>query len=200
MIDWIDTHFDVRTLVSTRHPVAQAISVTNRGWLATCKGFLYNSRFVDRWLTNGLEGYCWDLYRKGSGLEKRVLDWALENLPMLTLLPERRDWLYLSYEDLIMDTAASVDYLCDNLRLDNRRGMVRRVARPSRSGSAPEKRQLIRQQNRGELVNSWRSQTDEDQLRRCFRVLDRFDIDLYGPDTSMPDLSRIGRQPPGHLR
>lgn len=196
LIDWIDSNFDVHTLVLTRHPIAQAISVSNTGWATTSKGFLYNSRFVQRWLDNRLEDYCWDLYWSGSELERRVLDWALENLPMLSLLPRRKDWLYLSYEDLISNTEASVEYLAGNLGLEGQRAMIDRVAEPSRSckrESTPERRQLIRAHNREQLINSWRSQIDSEQQRACFRILDRFEIDLYQYGSSMPDHTRLGR-------
>ena len=115
---------------------------------------------------------------------------------MLSLLPHRKDWLYLSYEDLISDTEASVEYLSKNLGLDDRRAMIERVAKPSRSckrESTPERKQWIRARNREKLIDSWRSKIDLEQQRTCFRVLDRFEIDLYQCDSSMPDHRRLGR-------
>ena len=40
LIDWIDSRFDVKTVVLTRHPIAQALSVSNLNWLTTGKGLL----------------------------------------------------------------------------------------------------------------------------------------------------------------
>ena len=197
MANWIDTQFDVHTVVSTRHPIAQAVSVSNTGWLTTGKGFLRNSKFVERWLTDELESFCWDVYRNGGEIQRRVVDWALENLPLLSLLPERKHWLYISYEDLIAHTEAAVKYLCDELQLDSRQAMVNRVAKPSRSTrreSTAERKQLIHQRNREQLLNSWRSNITDGELRSCFKILDRFEIDLYRPDSSMPDHRRVGRE------
>ena len=42
MIDWIDHQFDVHTVVLTRHPIAQALSVEANRWFTTGKGFLRN--------------------------------------------------------------------------------------------------------------------------------------------------------------
>ncbi len=197
MIDWIDDQFDVHTVVLTRHPVAQAISVASNRWLTTGKGFLRNVGFVERWLTGELEAFCWDTYRNGSELEKRVADWALENLPLLSLLPDRNHWLYVSHEDVVAHTVAVVDFVADQLQLGDRRAMVERACRPSRSTkreSTDETRRLIHRQDRERLLNSWREQVSNEDVKACFRVLDRFQIDLYTSDSSMPDHRAVGRE------
>ena len=196
MIDWIDQQFDVNTVVLTRHPIAQALSVSENRWLTSGKGLLKNSDFVARWLTNELEAECWDLYRRGSELEGRMVDWALENLVPLTLLPDRPKWLYVSYEDLIVHHAAVIDTLATELRLDDCEAMARQMARPSRStqrASSQERQRMIQEQSRDRLVDSWQAKISSEDLRDCFRVLERFGIDLYRPDASLPDHQRIGR-------
>lgn len=197
LIDWIDQQFDVQTVVLTRHPVAQAMSVADNGWLTTGKGLLKNSDFVEQWLSDGLESYCWDLYRHGSELERRIVDWALENLVPLRLLPERLDWLFIGYEDLICQTPKVLDYLAAELRLDNRKAMAKQVVRPSRStrgASSVERQGMIQTRNQDGLLDSWQARIDDDDLRGCFRVLDRFGIDLYRPDSSRPDHRRVARE------
>ncbi len=196
IIDWIDQQFDVNTVVLARHPVAQALSVANNRWLTTGKGLLKNAGFVEQWLTDELEARCWDLYRRGSELEGRIVDWALENLVPLTLLPDRPEWLFVSYEDLITHTPAVTDYLAGELQLDDRQAMARQVVRPSRSvrgASSLERQRLIQQRNHDQLVDWWRVKISADELRDCFRILDQFGIDLYRPDASLPDHQRVGR-------
>jgi hypothetical protein len=197
MIDWIDTRFDVHTVALTRHPIAQAVSVSHNRWLPTGKGFLRNSTFVESWLTGELEAFSWDVYRQGTELEKRIVDWALENLPMLAWLRARRHWLYLSYEDLVAHAEAVVGYLSHELQLADRRAMLARVRKPSRSTrreSTAERQQLIRQHNREGLLNSWRTKVSDEEVKACFRVLERFGIDLYRPGSCMPDPSCLGRE------
>jgi hypothetical protein len=196
MIDWIDQQFDVNTVVLTRHPIAQVLSVANNHWLTTGKGLLKNADFVEQWLTDELEAMCWDLYRCGTELEGRIVDWALENLVPLALLGERPDWLFVSYEDLIVHTPAVIDHLAGELQLDDRRAMTRQAVRPSRSvrgASSRERQQLISQRNQDRLVDWWRAKISADELAACFRILDRFGIDLYCPDASLPDHQRVGR-------
>ena len=196
MIDWIDRQFDVHTVVLTRHPIAQALSVEANRWFTTGKGFLRNSEFVDQWLSAEMVDFCWDVYANGTNIEKRVTDWALENRPLLSLLPERPDWLFLGYEDLIAHTAAVVDFLAERLELPDRRAMIGAFDRPSRSTwkeSTADTRKLIHDKKRRELLNKWRAQLNTDELSRCFRVLDRFGIQLYRPDSSMPEHRALGR-------
>jgi len=196
IIDWIDQQFDVHTVVLTRHPIAQVLSVANNRWLTTGKGLLKNAGFVEQWLTSDLEAMCWDLYRRGTELEGRVVDWALENLVPLTLLPDRPKWLWVSYEDLITHTPTVIDELAGELQLDDRKSMARQVFRPSRSvrgASSLERQRLIHERDRDRLVDWWRAKISADELLACFRVLDRFGIDLYRPDTSLPDHRRVGR-------
>ncbi len=197
IIDWIDRQFDVHTVVLTRHPVAQALSVASNRWLTTGKGLLKNADFVEQWLTAGLESMCWDLYRHGSELQGRMVDWALENLVPLRLLPERPDWLFVSYEDLLTWTPAVIDCLAEKLHLNDRRAMARQIARPSRSvgGDRSSKLQkLIDQRSPDRLVNGWRAKIGPHELAACFRVLDQFGIDLYGPNAGLPDHHRVGRR------
>jgi hypothetical protein len=196
IIDWIDQQFDVNTVVLTRHPIAQILSVANNRWLTTGKGLLKNADFVEQWLTDELEAMCWDLYRRGTELEGRIVDWALENLVPLALLRDRPEWLFVSYEDLIVHTPAVIDYLAGELQLDDRQAMAKQVARPSRSvrgASSLERQQLINERNQDRLVDWWRARINADELLACFRVLDRFGIDLYRPNANLPDHQRVGR-------
>jgi hypothetical protein len=197
MIDWFDQQFDVNTVVLTRHPIAQALSVARNHWLTTGKGLLKNSHFCEQWLTDDLESMCWNLYRHGTELEGRIIDWVLENLVPLRLLRDRPDWLYVSYEDLIVHTPAVIDCLAEKLQLVDRRAMTRQAVQPSRSvkgASSRERQQLISQRNQDRLVDWWRANISADELSACFRILDRFGIDLYLPDADFPDHQRVGRQ------
>ena len=198
LVEWIDRRFDVATLISTRHPVAQALSVARLGWMTTGKGFLRNPGYVERWLDTKLEALCWDIYAKGSDLQQRVVDWALENLPLLEFLRSHPDSHYLSYEELIAHPAESVSYLADRLGLSDRRAMERRVLRPSRSTrreSSAERQAMIRRGDRRGLLESWRSHVDASDIADCFRILDAFGLDLYRLDSPFPDRRRLGRPP-----
>ena len=46
----MDTRFESHTVIMTRHPLAQALSVAKLGWLPTGKGLLRNAAYVEHWL------------------------------------------------------------------------------------------------------------------------------------------------------
>lgn len=196
IIDWIDQQFDVDVVVLTRHPLAQAISVAENRWLISGKGLLKNQAFVEQWLSNDLEAACWDAYRLGSELECRVVDWVLENLVPLRLLPERPNWQFVSYEDLILHTDRVIDQLANRLRLPDRDAMARQVGRPSRSvkpTKSVERQGLIEARNCNRLVDRWKEKVGGEDLRACSRILERFGIELYRTDSSLPDHRTLGR-------
>jgi hypothetical protein len=86
--------------------------------------------------------------------------------------------------------------LAGELQLDDRQAMAWRAVRPSRSvrgASSLERQRLIHEQNQDRLVDWWRVRISADELLACFRVLDRFGIDLYRPDASFPDHRCVGR-------
>ena len=196
IVDWFDSTFHPHTVILTRHPIAQALSVSKLGWYVTGKGLLRNAEYVARWLTHDLETFCWDMYLHGTDLQRRTLDWSLENLPLLRQLPAHPDWLYVSYEDLIVHTPAVVNLLADQLQLPKRQQMVARVASPSRSTrreSTADRQQMIQQRDRDRLLDSWRSVVTTEEVQSCFQILDRFAISLYRPDSSLPDASQVAR-------
>ncbi|MCA9217800.1 MAG: hypothetical protein KDB27_32245 [Planctomycetales bacterium] len=196
LIEWIDSRFDVSTVVLTRHPIAQALSVANVGWMTTGKGLLRNSKFVEQWLDGDQEAFCWERYNNGSDLERRVTDWALENIPILSRLKANPHWLFIAYEDLVQYPDRVVTVLSDKLDLPDRKRMIERVSRPSRSAkrlSTDERQRLIQRGDPAKLLNSWRSKISEEEIRNCFRVLDRLHIDLYRVDDPVPDHRRVGR-------
>jgi hypothetical protein len=125
------------------------------------------------------------------------VDWALENLVPLKLLPQRPGWLFVSYEDLILHPERVIDRLAAELGLEDRESMVRQVERPSRSVKRTrsiERQPLIAAGNRNRLVDRWQEQVSQAELRDCFRILDRFGIDLYHADRSLPDHQAVGRR------
>ncbi|MCA9192634.1 MAG: sulfotransferase [Planctomycetales bacterium] len=197
IIDWIDQQCDAHIVVLTRHPIAQALSVKKNGWLSTGKGLLRNRQFVEQYLGDELESECWKVYRTGSEMEIRVADWALENLVPISLLPERSKWTFIGYEDMITSAQAVVQRLASDLGLDDPDAMSKQLLQPSRStrkASSQDRQQMIRQNDRQLLVDSWQKAVESREVSTCFDLLNRFGISLYAPDSSMPNHAFLGRR------
>jgi hypothetical protein len=196
LIDWIAEQFHVHTVVLTRHPISQALSVKQLGWLSTGKGLLRNASYVSRWLNQELFDFCTQIYSTGTELEWRVLDWALENLPLIEQLKARQEWLYVSYEDLIAHSDLVISVLCEQLGLPDRSGMLRRLRSPSRSTrreSTQERKAAIERGDQHQLVDSWRAHVSDDDVSRSFAILDKLDLRLYQPEDSFPNSTWLRR-------
>ncbi|MCA9149618.1 MAG: hypothetical protein KDA92_09980, partial [Planctomycetales bacterium] len=167
MISWIAQHFDVQTVVMTRHPVGQALSVANAGWFTTGKGLLRSPGYVEQWLSSDQTSTAWDVYHGGSELEQRVLDWVLENLPLLRHAAQHPDCLFIPYEYLVLAPDVTVQQLTKHLSLPDPEKMLKRCRRPSRSTaplSTPEQQALIQRGDRTQLIGSWRNKVSPQQL------------------------------------
>lgn len=197
LIDWIASNFDVDTVVLTRHPISQALSVKNLGWFTTGKGLLRNEQYVAHWLDKDLVEYCWDVYASASELEWRVLDWALENLPLVSLVQKHPNWLYVSYERLIAEPQHTLELLCDKLQLPECERMLARLRQPSRSTrreSTQQRKTAIASGDQMLLLNSWRKDVSPADVARCFAILEQLNLRLYSADSPFPDMAWLGRE------
>lgn len=197
LIDWFDRSYDLDIAYVTRHPVPQALSCIRNGWTLTAKAYLHDDAFVSAQLDAATEAWCWDVLRCGSPLDRFVLNWALENVVPLRLLPDRPHWTFVSYEATVLDPQAVLRRLADALDLSDVDAMLRAVARPSRSSglSTEVSRGLIEDGDRPALLASWRRHVSGDEERQAMTALDRLGIDLYRPGEDLP--TTLERVPSG---
>jgi len=197
LIDWFDRSYDLDIAYVTRHPIPQSLSCIRNGWSLTARAYLRDHAFVSAHLDAATEAWCWDVLRSGSPLDRFVLNWALENLVPLRLLPDRSHWTYISYEATVLDPEAVLVRLADALDLDDVDAMRRSIARPSRSSglSTDDRRGLIEAGDRPALLASWRRHVEAGDERRAMAALDRLGLDLYRPGEDLPTI--LERAPSG---
>ena len=194
---WFDSNYPVHTVVMTRHPIAQALSVQRIGWQITGKGFLRNDAYRRDHLTPELVEMCERVYAAGPSLACHVLDWGLENLPLIKGLRRNPHWVHVSYEGLVADSAAVVSMLARRLDLPDEARMLEVAGRPSRSTKRSSTAATVKNIRSGDvdhLLLGWRRKADEAELAGCFELLERLGVRLYGADSAYPDLSEIGQQ------
>ena len=79
--EWLNEQFTLRTIVLTRHPIPQSLSVIRNSWGLQLRAFLFNEEYCETYLQKNQIDFAHDILRNGSQLHKYVLDWCLENLP-----------------------------------------------------------------------------------------------------------------------
>lgn len=180
VIDWFDSEFDARIVYLTRHPIPQSLSCIRNGWTLTVDAHLRDPVFVEANLDGGALATAHQIMRTGTELEQFVLNWALENVAPMRLLPVRPDWTHVRYEDCVTDPSGTLELLAERLRLTDLDRMGEVVSRPSQSSrrSTAATRRDIEAGRGSATVERWRSQVDADDVRRCNELLETFGIDL----------------------
>ncbi len=196
MMNWFERRFDGKIVYLVRHPIATAISRERYGRLAL---FLDNEVFCHSFLSDELRAYGRSIVATGTELQKKVLDWCLQNLPPLRFL-DRTRWVCLTYEDLVARPEDTVSWLAETLELEQPERILERIGAPSKTTNKSDAstrsllQGMVDKSDRTYLLAKWRSKVDVDQERDAFKILERFGIDLYrcGCDEPVYDLGRAG--------
>jgi len=176
LMSWCESTFDCQVVYLVRHPLAVSLSRQECPQLAH---FLANEEYCRRFVGAELRDYAYGILESGSDLEKKIVDWCLQNLPPLFHF-DRSRWLCLHYEDLLVDPAAVVDLLARFLRLDDPARIHEQLRVPSRSTDTATR------QSSADPLDKWRHRISDEEEKGAFDILTRFGIDLYSAGESLP--------------
>lgn len=188
MMNWFEDTFKAKIIYLVRHPLPTAISRERFGRLPL---FLDNDLYCERYLTPELRSYGFSILKRGSDLEKKILDWCLQNLPPIRFL-DRSNWLCLHYEDMVAQPEECIEKVAAFLELRNRRRMYDQIKLPSKSTVYSEAKtrshleKPMDERDSSLLLSRWRSKVDEESERKAFDILKRFQIDLYAVGKDLP--------------
>ena len=178
VIGWFDDRFDLDVVYVTRHPVAQSLSCIRNGWTLTTAAYLADPVFCAANLGDAT-GYCHDLARSGSELERWVLNWVVENVAPMRQLASRPRWLHVRYEEAVAEPDLVFERLAAALQLGDTERMRRTLRRPSGSSrlSSGGTRDAIGNGDRTAMVHGWRARVEPADLAAAAAVLERVGID-----------------------
>lgn len=185
LIDWFDRTFNLHIVYSTRHPIPTALSILRNEWGLTAQAYLRDAHFAATYLDQPQLDFAWDVLRHGSPLQQHVLNWVLENLVPLRLLPQRPHWLYVPYEQTVLDPDGTIALLAENLDLPDVDRMRKQVHAASRSTRRLVSTYDPAEEARGRL-RAWRRHVSEEEEREAMALLERFEIDLYRRGEDVP--------------
>lgn len=201
---WLTETFGWQPVILLRHPLSQALSVMNLnlkkdpgGWHSRAPGFFRSDAYCRSYLDDRQVARCHDVWARGTDLDRHVLGWVLENLPLLRIMETHFEWSFVSYEAMVLEPEAVVQALAEALGLEAEATMLARIGERSRSVrrlSQEDRQRAIREGDREALLRSWRRLPADDEAR-SFALLEAFGIDLYraGEDTPRT-LWRIGAE------
>lgn len=186
LMNWFEERFAAKIVYLIRHPLPTSIS---RAEFERTPLFLTNDLYCERYLSPEQRAYGREILKFGTDLEKKVLDWCLQNLPPLKFL-DRSHWLCVHYEDLTVDPEATLQRIAQELGLPRLDRMRQQITAPSSSQSDNEMKRHIRQLSLGDdrsyFVRKWRDKVSGEEEMRAFEILDSLDIDTYSIGQDMP--------------
>ena len=192
---WMVDRFGWQPLVLFRHPFSQALSVRRLeggpgGWQPRVMGFLRSEAYRREHLDDRQEARAHDIWAQGDRLDRHILGWILENLPLLRAWRHRPGWVMISYEAMVADPESVVAGLGASFALPAAARMRANLAESSRSTrglSAEERAAAIRRGDRDTLLGAWRKHLDVHMRTRAAHHLEVFGINLYHPDRVVPE-------------
>ena len=191
--DWITSEFDLDVIALFRHPIPQSLSVIRNNWQLQGKGFLENEAYRTAYLSESQIGRAYDILQHGSVLDRYVLDWCLENLPLLRACAHRPDWYFLTFEEFVSRPGEIIEEWARRFLLPDIAGMQRASMRKSLavSGlSTDANRKAIESADGEAVLSNWKSQVDQETEWSAMSILELFEIDLYKAGSSLPSLNR----------
>jgi hypothetical protein len=185
LIKWFQDTWREKAIIvyMTRHPIANALSVMRRDWELSAEAHLTNRSFVEENISDELYAFSRDIQKKGTTLEKHVLDWCLENLVPLRLW-ERSPWFTISYEKIVSQPEIAIRRICKHFGLPDRTRMLETINRPTRTAFSSS--EDIRLQGAQARLSKWLKEVDEQDLHDISVIFDRFQLGLYKVDDPFP--------------
>ncbi len=189
LINWFEEEFEGQIVYLLRHPIPTNLSRERYSILPL---YLENHEYCSRYLNEKTQNYCKRIIENGSELEKKVLDWCLQNLPSIKY-SDRKNWLIIYYEDMVMSPEVTFNKVIKQLKLKDRKKILERYHKASSSTKKSDddtKKFLNKKQigiERKFLINKWRSMVNEEEEMRAFEILEKFRINVYKYGENMPD-------------
>ena len=170
-----------------RHPIATSISRDQTPRLEQLLNCSYHAAVLDNSVRHA---EITALARTGSFFERKVISWCFENL--VALRRPQPTWLYVSYEELVLNPERSCDLLMDRLGLRDREAMLESFDRPaaniqlSRDETLAALRSPDACRRRHRLVSKWQGKVSDAERGQAAQILGLFDIDAYDASDVLP--------------
>lgn len=166
-----------------RHPIP---TTQSRYMFPRLDHFMSSCFYRERYLSEAQYKEIQSLHCKGSKLQRGIVSWCFENLIPLRFSPTQ-DWLFITYEELLLNPENTCRILADRLSLPRVDRMLEAINTPAANIAMSRKETLEvlnsadEQRRRITMVKKWRSKITSEEEARCFEILDLFEIDAYRP-------------------
>ena len=190
VLDHLSDKFEFSIVVLLRHPIPNALSIIQRNWGLTANAYLNSKAYREKYLDNDLYCFSRRIMDQGDLLSCHVLNWSLENLPVLSLLPCYPNWNFVTYESLCQQPLSILKNLSARLDLGPIDVMADSMKLPSMT-TLSSRRSFVNNSDSFGKINNWMELVPPDKAKLLMDIPRRFGINIYSPDNGLPDLSSI---------
>lgn len=180
MISWFEETFNGLILILIRHPIPTVLSHAHHPRLDY---FLQQPEMRAQFAPEHVK-FAERILGSGDAYERGVIDWCMQYYPAF-VNGIKPSWTVINYEDLSVESEASIRYLEQRLQLAPVNDLKKLISTPSLStvqSDAATKGFFESTVTTGErqfLIEKWRKNVDKSQEQRTFEILDGMGLDLY---------------------
>lgn len=201
LIDWFNSNFDIHSIYLLRHPIAASLSrkkIWSKSdnpsyWSPNNNYFLNSNYFIDNFLSSEEKSYLEKKLKTASTLERFIISWSLENLSQIRKIQSDNlnyNTILLTYEDLLINTKKVVNFLYDELNLNNKEKILKKIDTPSSTVNYSDDKTKTKFANDEYdpeyLLTKWQKDVSKQEERSIFEIINRLGIEIYKFDEIMP--------------
>lgn len=186
--DWFKENFNGEVLFLLRHPASVSLSRTSLPRLESFLQAPYSDQFLDYQIS-----FANQLYRNGSIFQLAVLDWCLQNIPLIRQV--KPDWAVISYEQTVMEPEIVINYLVHKFQFPKPDRMFEQIHKASGSTVKSNSESKIVLQDPSQimhkrkwLVEKWQEHISQDQIKQAMEILECFELTFYNMKDTLPSL------------
>lgn len=183
LINWFDENFDVKIIYMLRHPIPNALSIMKRGWKTKSKKFIEDENFKDKYLNDRKIKKARKIIESGKDMEKHVLDWCLENTVPVSSDYDEKDWVVITYEQMVLEQDKTVNFLSDKLEIGDKTAMKKVYRKPSKTSSKKVESKIY---DKEYLLKRWKKEVNESTINEIRKILNIFEVEEYSTSDFMP--------------
>lgn len=172
-----------------RHPASQALSVLKRDWGLTTMNYLNDPYFIKNYLGHNQINF---IRGSGSRLDIKnqyVLNWCVENMPLLRIITENPSVKITFYENAIISPDLAYEYLSNNYDFVDEKLSFSKPSRTTSDNNTSSilKSSITHDAKKDFLVSRWVDEYSQSDIAQMDYILKLFGADiLYSAKERMP--------------
>jgi hypothetical protein len=117
---------------------------------------------------------------------------CLENIAPLKFL-DNKNWLIITYEDLVLNGEDTVQRLYNFLDLEDYNLAIKQLSRPSRTTVDAKTKNKIKEDKKDYLIKKWENQISEEEREKAFCIINKFGLDVYDKESYFIDYNYLNQ-------